>query len=135
MPSPTSRTSPTSCDSTCWPNSLISFWRTRTISSASNRMAASREELILNRFEPGAKGGVDHQVADLQADAAEYGRVDPLDQDRLQVEPRPGHFLDFAAFGVAERHGREHLDPHRLRPLVHQFAIDRRHGADDLQPL
>src|SRR4051794_22769053 len=80
MPSPTSRTLPTSLDSTrdryCW----ISSDRTDTISSALNLMATSRDEVLLDGFEPRPHRQVHQPVADLELQAADERRIDLLDQ-------------------------------------------------------
>src|SRR5690242_10736644 len=124
MPSPTSSTSPTSRDSSCWPYWLISCWRTRTISSASKRMAASREKLVLERLDAGADGGVDHMVADLKAAAAQTGRVHGLDQNRVHVvEPLPGQGLHLVPLAVGQWYGGGHLHPQPSGPLVHQLPV------------
>src|SRR5206468_957397 len=86
MPSPTSNTRPTSLAPRPWRYSLISDWRTETISSALNLMAASFQELGAQVVDPGAHRAVELPVADAHQEAAEQVGVDPLVQDRVELK-------------------------------------------------
>src|SRR5437868_2288199 len=97
MPSPTSSTLPTSRESTCARYCAISLDRTDTISSALNLMTASRDELVLNRFQARPQRQVEQPVADLDLQAAEQRRVHRLQQDRLHLEGVVGAGLDLGA--------------------------------------
>src|SRR5438270_10147671 len=94
MPSPTSRTLPTSRDSTCVRYCSISDRRTDTISSALNLMGTSLDQLVPQGVEAGADGQVHEPVADLQLDAADQFGVYGLGQDGLEVEPLRRDLLD-----------------------------------------
>src|SRR3954471_23451459 len=100
MPSPTSRTFPTSWDSTCVRYCSISDRRTDTISSALNLMGTSLDQLVPQGVEAGADGQGHEPVADLDLDAADQFGVDHLGQDGLQVEPLRRQFLDLVPLGV-----------------------------------
>src|SRR4051794_40027448 len=125
MPSPTSRTLPTSRESSWeryWPISSVS---TETISSALNLMAASRNELVLDRFQARLHRQVEQPVADLDLQAADQVRVHRLDQHRLHLEVvmRPGS--DLIPLLVGQRHGGAHLHTHAPAKLVAQLAVHR----------
>src|SRR5256885_14017188 len=114
MPSPTSRTRPTSRTSWPVPISLISRRRTETISSGLNLIAAPRQQLISDGLDPGADRAVEHLFADLDDHSAQEVGVDPRGDDGLQTR-RLGDLLT-QPFGlaVAQGHGRPHLDPQPL---------------------
>src|SRR5437763_3155607 len=133
MPSPTSSTLPTSRASTCWRYCSISLCRTETISSALNLMAASRDELVLDRFEPRLQRQVVEQVADLDLQPAEQVRVHHFDQDRLHPELLAGRRLDALALLVVERHGRAHLEADPAVQRVAQLAVLRPDRPDDVE--
>src|SRR6266446_6861811 len=86
MPSPTSRTRPTSRVSILLWYCSISLVRTETISSALNLIAASLEDLMFQGVDARTHGAVVNQVADLQLHAAQEIGVDLLEKRRLQVE-------------------------------------------------
>src|SRR3954451_2966769 len=86
MPSPTSRTRPTS-----WTLSFSLYWsissrRTETISSGLNRMAASLDKFGPHRLQARADAGVVEEIADPDDQAAEDFGVHLQAQDRLAAE-------------------------------------------------
>src|SRR5689334_7849898 len=76
MPSPTSRTRPTSVRVTSDWNCSISRWMTEVISSALNFMSLSFDQAPSELFEAVAQRGVVHLVADLDDQPAEQAGVD-----------------------------------------------------------
>src|SRR5437773_12559646 len=86
MPSPTSRTRPTSRASSCPRYCSISVCNTETISSALNLMTASRYKLVPNRLEPGANRGVVQPIAHAHDHATEQLRIDRRLQDRVELQ-------------------------------------------------
>src|SRR3954453_16706542 len=110
MPSPTSRTLPTSRLSTCDRYCSISDCSTETISSALNLMRASLDQLLPQGVQARADGQVDQTVADLKLDAADQVGVDGLDQDGLKVKPLLGQLTDFDPLLIVEGHRRSDDD-------------------------
>src|SRR5687767_5939631 len=106
MPSPTSSTCPTSCASTLRSKSVICLVRTLMISPALNFFediaAALVEHEITEGMEPGADGGVDHAVADLDDHSAEEFRVHADVEDRLLLQDGREVARDRAPLGVGE---------------------------------
>src|SRR5205085_12525934 len=96
MPSPTSRTRPTSRVSRRAPKLRISSLRTDVISSALNFMTASRDDLVTKVVQPAAHRCVELTIADAQLEAAQQRRIDVRDQHRLQAEAA-AHALGNAA--------------------------------------
>src|SRR5260370_25342283 len=86
MPSPTSKTRPTSRASALDSYSLISVSRTETISSALNLMAASFDDLISESFQAGTHGGVVKPIIHLHYQTAEKFGIDPGFQDGLLLQ-------------------------------------------------
>src|SRR3954454_458092 len=82
IPSPTSRTRPTSDRVTSAWNCSISFWMTEVISSALNFMRLPFDQALSELFQAVADRGVIDVVADLHDQAADQGRVDFEFQDR-----------------------------------------------------
>src|SRR5262249_40036585 len=105
MPSPISRTWPTSRRSRPPPNSLICRSRTEAISSGLNLMTASLDELLSDGLDTGAHAGVDHLVADADDEAAEQVGVDDDVQDRLALIAVAHAVDDALALVVRQRHG------------------------------
>src|SRR3954451_6692487 len=95
MPSPTSRTRPTSVRVTSDWNCSISRWMTEVISSALNFMGLSLDEAAAELFQAGADRRVVDVVADLDDQAADQRRVDFQGDD--------GRGLDHRGQAVAER--------------------------------
>src|SRR5450755_3716089 len=89
MPSPTSRTRPISCVSSLPRMSVISCWRTETISLGLNRMTASLDELVPHLFQARPNAGVVKHVADLHRQAAQQVRIDARLQQGVAAERRP----------------------------------------------
>src|SRR6478752_5474338 len=89
MPSPISRTRPTSRVSSFWPKPLISSVRTETISLGLNRMTAPRDDLVAQIIQTCANRGVELPVADTHLQPAQELRIDPQVEDRLQLEAPP----------------------------------------------
>src|SRR4051794_31005985 len=86
MPSPTSRTRPTSRDSTSRPNCEICSRRTETISPGLNLITTSLDQLVPDGVEPGADAGVVEPVAHLHDQPAQKVRIDAQLQDGLAPE-------------------------------------------------
>src|SRR5690349_15663225 len=90
MPSPTSRTCPTSRDSTLRSKSVICRVRTLMISPALNLLEGIATGLVeqecADGFQPGADGRIDDAVADLHDHAAEQvrGHADVEDGSLLE---------------------------------------------------
>src|SRR5438093_13471496 len=120
MPSPTSRTRPTSRVSSWVRYCSISRCRTETISSALNLMTAHLPELFAQIEDLGTHRAVEDEVADPQDHAAQELRLDLLVDDRLQAEgaaqvgQQPLGLLD------GEGHGGAHLDAEAPPPEVVQ---------------
>src|SRR3954471_12830753 len=90
MPSPTSRTRPTSRTSCPDPSPLISRVRTETISSGLNFIAAPRQQLIADGIDPVPDRAVEHLVADLDDHPPQQGLVHLGRDDRVE----PGGLAD-----------------------------------------
>src|SRR5437868_4371294 len=123
MPSPISSTRPTSRDSTSARYWLISCWRTETISSALNRMAAFLADLVPELLQTGADAGVIQPVIDLDNQAAQQVGIDARVQDRLAPEGRPQFLPQPLGLTVVQRHRRPHHDTHAARALVVQVLV------------
>src|SRR5262249_51687229 len=100
MPSPTSRTRPTSRASSAVRYCSISFPITEMISSALNLMAGTLEELVPDIDVLGADGGIVEPVADAHLQAAEHVGIDSLVKDRLAAEQRAELADQTVALGV-----------------------------------
>src|SRR5437588_1163538 len=118
MPSPTSRTRPTSRDWSSGRYCSISDCRTETISSALNLMTASFGQLVPDGFQPCPHGGVVDPVADAHHEAAQQVRVHAGLQDGLAVEGLAELVPQALALLVGQRHRALHLDADASRPLV-----------------
>src|SRR5262249_25107798 len=120
MPSPTSSTRPTSRDSSLVRYWSISVFRTETISSALNLMAAFHQDLVFQLFEPGAHRAVVDPVADLNDHPAQQVGIHFRFEHRLAVNG----FTKFAPklFGLfgEQRRGRQDLNTHTAGPLFEQ---------------
>src|SRR5262245_36814579 len=110
MPSPTSRTLPTSPATTWSLTPLNCSTSTETISSALNGMAAPLVQLWANRLETCANTEVIDPVPHADDQSAQDLRIHRLLQDWLepgrldQIGPQPG------ALGVGQWHRRPYLD-------------------------
>src|SRR5262245_50093715 len=119
MPSPTSSTCPTSRVSTFRSNSEICLLMTLRISLALVAMAdALVEQESAEGLEPGADGGVDHPVADLDDEAAEEVRVHSDVQDGLFAEHVGQGLGQGTALGVGQVGRGGHLHLHASGPFV-----------------
>src|SRR5260370_17150794 len=85
MPSPTSSTSPTSRDSSCWRCFSISALITETISPGLNLIVTVHQELSAQAFDLGLHRAVQHAIANLHDHAAEQFRDHALLEDRLHA--------------------------------------------------
>src|SRR6516162_4596591 len=106
MPSPTSRTLPTSRDSTCSRYVSISDCRTETISSALNLMCASFDQLISNGGETALNRYVNETVADLYLQAPDQFGFQNFNQNRFQFEIRFRQLFKCRSLRVRQRRGR-----------------------------
>src|SRR3954447_26388562 len=121
MPSPTSRTRPTSRVSAPVLRSLISRVRTETISSGLNRMAATLDELVPQGFQLRADGGVVQPVAHPHHQAADQVGVHFRREDRLAPEARAQFVAQPLELLLRQRRGRAHLDGDLAGPLLEQI--------------
>src|SRR5437870_4471171 len=116
MPSPTSRTLPTSLTSVRAPKSLISCLRTETISPALNFMGGSLNEMGSDRFQAGPHAAVVQPVGDADDETADqfgiHGRLD----DRLLAEQGAGLVADAVNLALGERHRRADLNADAVLP-------------------
>src|SRR5262249_26886373 len=110
MPSPTSRTRPTSRVSSLARYWSISFVITETISSALNLMTATLHQLFAEHVEPGAHRTVEQPVAHAQDEAAEDAGIDGHVQQRLQFKGSAQVVHQALLLVLGKRHGRAHLD-------------------------
>src|SRR5947209_8256204 len=110
MPSPTSRTRPTSLTSALAPKLWISPLRTETISSALNLMAASLDEMVPDRVQPRPHAAVVQPVGDAHHQAADQVGVQAGLDDRLLAEHGTDLVLDAVDFALGQRHRRADLD-------------------------
>src|SRR5207249_1208218 len=92
MPSPTSRTRPTSREESFEPYWSISACSTETISSALNLMTTSFDDLVPQSLQPGADRSVVHPVRHAHHHAAEQFRIDRGFEDGFLLE-RLSEFL------------------------------------------
>src|SRR5438552_2600220 len=110
MPSPTSRTRPTSLTSRPVPASLISPLRTETISPALNFMGASLDQVGTDRLQVGPGAAVVQPVGDADDQAADqlgvHGRLD----DRLLAQQGADLVLDAVGLALGQRHRGANLD-------------------------
>src|SRR4051812_33880244 len=118
MPSPTSRTLPTS--RTSWPEAspLISRVRTETISSGLNFIAAPRQQLIANGLDPVPDRAVEHPVADLDDHPAQQRLVHLGLNDRVEPRGPANGLLEMLGLLVGQRDRRPDRHPDPLGPLV-----------------
>src|SRR5437762_6214696 len=121
MPSPTSRTRPTSRASSLARYWSISVCRTETISSALNLMAASFDDLFPDVLQLGTDRPVIHPVADLHHQAAEQFRIDAGFQDRFLLELLPELLHEALALVVGQWHRTLYLDAQAPNSLVAQL--------------
>src|SRR4051812_8465658 len=110
MPSPTSRTRPTSRASRPDLAPLISRSSTETISSTLNAMTAPLHQLLTDRLQAGTHAGVVDPILDANDDPAQNVGIDGFLEDRLQVRCLLDLRDDAVAFVLGQRHGRGHLD-------------------------
>src|SRR5437016_1682545 len=126
MPSPTSRTRPTSRVSSCVLYWRISSTSTETISSALNLMTAHLPQLFAQIDESRPHRAVKDPVADAQDHAAHEGGLAPLladnaaEEERLDISLAAGHVIDQVA-----KLGKHFLDSAVLLGGVEQrFAVN-----------
>src|SRR6266581_2418829 len=112
MPSPTSRTRPTSRDSTSRPRFRIWSVRTETISPGLNLITASLDELVPNSVDPAANAAIVQPVAHLHDQPPQEVRLDAQLQDRLAGERLPQLVAQPLLMVMVERHRRADLDAH-----------------------
>src|SRR5438067_2003259 len=121
MPSPTSRTRPTSRTSAPPPCLPICSTSTETISSALNLMTASLDELGSQILEPGLQTVVVQPVAGADGDGAEQVGIDLLAQQRLALHPLAQERQEAFALGIGERHRGGDVDRQQVAPLVEEL--------------
>src|SRR5205085_2117794 len=123
MPSPTSRTRPTSRASSLERYWSISVCSTETISSALNLITTSRDDLVPDGFELGTYRMIEHPIADPHHHAADQLGIDFGLQDRLLVK-RLAELLAQTFFLITRQgHCTAHEHSHASTTLVAQLAI------------
>src|SRR5262245_34422220 len=124
MPSPTSRTRPTSPSlPTSRPKCEICSRRTETISPGLNLITASLDQLVLYRVQPGADAGVVQPVAHLHHQSTQEIRVNLHFQDRLARECLAQLAAQPLLVVLVERHRRADLHPHLSRVFFQEVSI------------
>src|SRR6516165_10559388 len=135
MPSPTSRTRPTSPASSREWYSSISFCNTETISLALNLMTASRDNLFANPVQTRTHRGIVEPVAHPDPESAEEIAVYLGLQNRLQVERFPNLLPQAGLLGIGQRHRRLDLDANPGVTFIVQFPIGSKDGPQQIQPI
>src|SRR5215210_4774893 len=135
IPSPTSSTRPTSRTSWPDPRPVISRWRTETISSGLNFIAAPRQQLIADGLDPVPDRAVEHLVADLDDHPAQKGLVHLGRDDRVEPGGLADRLVELLGLGVRQRDGRPDRHPDALGPLVHAAPVGGGHVTDEGQPV
>src|SRR5262249_47033372 len=130
MPSPTSRTRPTSRDSTSRPVRAICSRRTETISPGLNLITTSLNQLVPHCLQPRADAGIVEPVAYLHDQSAQEVRIDPQFQNRLALECLSQFAAQPLLVIVVERHCRADLHSHLSGVLLQQLPVG---GHDDRQ--
>src|SRR5262245_16462142 len=122
MPSPTSSTRPTCCVSILERYYSISFSITETISLAFNLLAGSREDLIADIGELGAKRAIELPIADADAQAGDQLGLHFQLQDR--IGPQGGAQVLGQALALIFRQGdgRRDVDADAPRALIGDVA-------------
>src|SRR3954451_3213676 len=119
IPSPTSRTRPTSVRVTSAWNCSISRWMTEVISSALNFMGLPFDQSSAELFEVAADRGVVDVVADLDDQAADERRVDLVTDDRGGAADQAGQAAaQRLALALVERDGRPYGHRHAVLAAV-----------------
>src|SRR5208337_1210437 len=118
MPSPISRTWPTS-----WTLSFSRYWsisarRTEAISSALNLMAGFLDQLGADGIDLSTNRGIVQVIADPDNQAADQVRVHFFLQDRLVFHQLPQLREQFLPLIGWDRHGRSHVDRNPMQPLI-----------------
>src|SRR5436309_1974299 len=135
MPSPTSRTRPTSRDSTSRPRFRIWSVRTETISPGLNLITASLDELVPNSVDAAAHAGVVQPVAHLHDQPPQEVRLDAQLQDRLALEGLAQLAAQALLVVVVERHGGADLDAHLPGVLLQQLAVGGHDDREQVEPI
>src|SRR2546430_2529086 len=135
MPSPTSRTRPTSRDSTSRPNCEICSRRTETISPGLNLITTSLDQLVPDRIESSADAGVIQPVPDLHDHPAQKVGIDPQFQDGLALECLPQFAAQSLLMVVVQRHCRADLDAHLSRVLFQQLTVSSDDHCQKVEPV
>src|SRR5690349_7535357 len=135
MPSPTSRTRPTSRASSVGLISLISRSSTEVISLALNLIATTLDELIADQVKTGTHTRIEDTVADAQYQAAQQVGIDPGAQHRLALERLPQLLPQPLLLLVGQAHGRFHLDRNASRTAVVEIAIRLGNGPQHVQAI
>src|SRR4051812_26610324 len=126
MPSPTSRTRPTSRESGPTSKPLISSLMTETISPTFNAMAAPLDELVLDRLQARPDAGVVDPVAHPHDQSAQDVRVHGFVQNRLPAADGADVADQPLAFRVGQGDGGADVYRHLAVPSFVQ-VMERRH--------
>src|SRR5262249_5894828 len=137
MPSPTSRTSPTSFGSILSRYRLISSVKTETISLALIRLdiTASLDELILDSFQTSPHAAVVNPIVHFHHQTAEQVRIDAGGQDRLAVELLAQLAAQAFALFVVQGNGGRGLDVHASSAAFVNVAHQHRRLAEDVETI
>src|SRR5262249_19237561 len=135
MPSPTSSTRPTSLAASCVRYWLISDCNTETISSALNLMAASRDDLVANGFQPLPDRRIIDPIAHADDHAAQEIGIEPGFEQWLLVKTLPELVQQALALIVGQRHDRADLHSHPPGTLIPQIAVGGEDRPNQIQPL
>src|ERR1700688_2982356 len=111
MPSPTSRTWPTSLVASCPLKSSISFWRTEAISSALNFMETPLPDAFAQLRDARDQRAIVDGIGDPDHNSADERRIDLGFEDRVKRKRFGQAFSQSIPRLVAKRHGRFDLHP------------------------
>src|SRR4051794_29338196 len=110
MPSPTSRTRPTSAVSILSRYPVICSVSTETISFGLNLMTTSREELVANIVNACADGGVQLLVANSNLQSSQQRRIHVWHENRIELKTPLDPFRDASTLVARERDGRIYVN-------------------------
>src|SRR5260370_3385952 len=123
MPSPTSRTRPTSLAWSWLRYWLISLESTETISSALNLMAASFQELVFELVESGPHRAVELPIADTHHETAKQSWIYLFAENWVELENRADIGFEPFTLLIIQRQSGTHLDAHPPLLFVQNFLV------------
>src|SRR5579859_836450 len=134
MPSPTSRTRPTSPASSREWYSSISFCKTETISLALNLMTASRDYLMANLFQTRTHRGIIQPVPHPDAQTAQKAGVQLALHDGFKMKGIPNSLLQADLLVIWQGYRRLDLDPDSAAALIIQFPVGGQNRPQEIKP-